>query len=207
MARFVYYTATSLDGFIADENNSLDWLFEVARDPDDKSWDAFLAGIGAMVMGSTTYEWVLAHDDLLVHPERWHGYYADRPCWVFTHRDLPAIPGVDLRFVRGDVETAYDDLVAAAGERDVWLVGGGDLVGQFDDAGHLDEVQLGICPGVPRGRRPGAAAADHVRAAHAARRAPLGPAGDPRPRREPLTTARRRRQRAAAPRSARRPSR
>jgi dihydrofolate reductase len=126
MARFVYYTATSLDGFIADENNSLAWLFEVARDPDDTSWDAFLAGIGAMAMGSTTYEWVLAHDDLLVHPERWHGYYADRPCWVFSHRDLPAIPGVDLRFVKGDVETAYDDMVAAAG--------------------HLDEVQLGFCP-------------------------------------------------------------
>jgi dihydrofolate reductase len=146
MARFVYFTATSLDGFIADENNSLDWLFEVALDPDDKSWDAFLAGIGAMVMGSTTYEWILAHDDLLAHPERWQGYYADRPCWVFTHRDLPAIPGVDLRFVRGDVGAAYDEIVAAAGDRDVWLVGGGDLVAQFDDAGHLDEVQLGFCP-------------------------------------------------------------
>ena len=93
MTRFVYYTATTLDGFIADENNSLDWLFEVARDPRRRqSWDAFIAGIGAMVMGATTYEWVLAHDDLLEHPERWHGYYATGPCWVFSHRDLPADP-------------------------------------------------------------------------------------------------------------------
>ena len=146
MARIVYNTATTLDGFIADENNSLAWLFEVARDPDDDTWDEFLGGIGSMVMGATTYEWVLAHDDLLAHPERWHGYYADRPCWVFTHRDLPPIPGVDLHFVRGQVVAAYDEIVAAAGDRDVWLVGGGDLVGQFDDAGHLDEVRLGVCP-------------------------------------------------------------
>jgi dihydrofolate reductase len=48
--------------------------------------------------------------------------------------------------VSGDVAPVYDELVAAAGERDVWVVGGGDLVGQFDDAGHLDEVQLGMTP-------------------------------------------------------------
>ena len=146
MARFAYYTASSLDGFIADENNSLEWLFEVARYPDDDSWHAFLDGIGAMVMGATTYEWVVAHHDLLVHPERWYADYADRPCFVFTHRELPPAPGVDLRFVSGDVATSYDRIVAAADGRDVWLVGGGDLVGQFDDAGHLDEVQVGICP-------------------------------------------------------------
>ena len=146
MTRVVYFTAATLDGFIADDHNSLDWLFEVARDPDDGSWDEFIGSIGAMVMGATTYEWVLAHDDLLAHPEKWQGYYEDRPCWVFTHRDLPPVPGVDLHFVSGDVAGTVDEVVAAAGERDVWLVGGGDLVGQYDDAGHLDEVRIGLCP-------------------------------------------------------------
>ena len=146
MTRVVYFTACTLDGFIADENDSLDWLFEVARDPDDGSWDEFIGGIGSMVMGATTYEWVLAHEDLLAHPERWHAYYEDRPCWAYSHRELPPIPGVDLHFVSGDVSSSYGAITAAAGERDVWLVGGGDLVGQFDDAGHLDEVQLGVCP-------------------------------------------------------------
>lgn len=142
----VYFTAASLDGFIADADNSLDWLFEVARDPDDGSWDRFIAGIGAMVMGATTYEWVLAHEDLLGHPEKWHGYYGDRPCWVFTHRDLPPIPGADLTFASGDVATAYGEIAAGAGDRAIWLAGGGDLVGQFDDAGHLDQVRVGVCP-------------------------------------------------------------
>ncbi len=153
MTRTQYYTATSADGFIADEHNSLDWLFEVGRgaeaDPaDDREteWDDFLGAVGSMAMGSTTYEWVLEHDQLLSHPEKWHDYYADRPCFVFTHRDLPAIPGADIRFVSGRVSEAYDDIAAAAGGKNVWLVGGGDLVGQFDDAGHLDEILLSVMP-------------------------------------------------------------
>ena len=98
-----YYTATSIDGFIADEHNSLSWLFEVPAGDDDVGHEdrfaGFFADVGAMAMGSTTYEWVLEHDQLLEHPEKWGGYYGDTPCWVFTHRELPAIPGADLRFV------------------------------------------------------------------------------------------------------------
>ena len=153
MTRTQYYTATTADGFIADEHNSLDWLFEVGRgvetDPaDDRQaeWDEFLGGVGSMVMGSTTYEWVLDHDQLLTHPERWHDYYGERPCFVFTHRDLPPIPGADIRLVSGPVSEAYGEIAAAAGGRNVWLVGGGDLVGQFDDAGHLDEILLSVVP-------------------------------------------------------------
>lgn len=146
MTKVVYFTACTIDGFIADEHNSLDWLFESAHDEaDDGSWDEFISGIGPMVMGATTYQWVLDHDDLLNHPEKWHGYYADRPAWVFTHRELPPIPGVDIRFVQGEVRPVYDEMVATR-PGDVWLVGGGDLVGQFDDAGLLDEIQLGMRP-------------------------------------------------------------
>jgi dihydrofolate reductase len=63
VAKTQYYTATTLDGFIADENNSLGWLFEVDREQEgENSFDAFFADIGAMAMGATTYEWVLDHD-------------------------------------------------------------------------------------------------------------------------------------------------
>ena len=153
MTRTQYYTATSADGFIADEHNSLDWLFEVGRgaevDPADSheaEWDEFIGGVGSMAMGATTYEWVLDHEQLLENPQKWHDYYGDRPAFVFTHRDLPPIPGVDLRFVSGRVADAYDDLVAAASGRNIWVVGGGDLVGQFDDAGLLDEILLSVTP-------------------------------------------------------------
>jgi dihydrofolate reductase len=142
-----YYTATTLDGFIADENHSLDWLFEVDRERDgEHSFEAFFAEVGAMAMGATTYEWVLEHDNLLEEPDKWRGYYGETPCWVFTHRELSAIPRADIRFVQGGVAPAHQQMTAAADGKNIWLVGGGDLVGQFADQGLLDEILVGIAP-------------------------------------------------------------
>ena len=146
-----YFTATTLDGFIADADNSLDWLFVVERDEGDSSWEEFIGGVGALVMGATTYEWVLGHEpQMLEGPEKWRTYYDDRPCWVFSHRELPRIPGIELTFVQGDVRPVYDEIVATrpgqATGHNIWIVGGGELVGQFDDAGLLDEIRLGVTP-------------------------------------------------------------
>ncbi len=148
MSKVTYYTATTVDGFIADPDNSLQWLFDVPHidDDDEGEWDAFIGRVGALVLGRTTYEWVLDHEDLLTHPERWHTMYGDRPSWVFSHHDLPPLPGSDLRFVQGDVSEHAAEIVASAGERDVWVIGGGELVGQFDDAGLLDEIVVSVVP-------------------------------------------------------------
>jgi dihydrofolate reductase len=147
MARTQYYTATSIDGFIADQDNSLDWLFEVGDRPEAVNpFATFFAGVGAFAMGATTYEWVLAHDQLLDRPTKWRDYYGDVPAWVFTHRELPAIPGADITFVRGDVRPVHEAMLAAAAGKNVWLVGGGELAGAFADAGLLDELVLGIAP-------------------------------------------------------------
>jgi dihydrofolate reductase len=143
-----YYTATSLDGNIADENNSLDWLFDVDRDGEqaERSFAAFFAEVGAMAMGATTYEWVVEHERLLEDPGKWHGYYADTPCWVFTHRALAAVPGANIFFVEGDVEPIHERMKQTAAGKNVWLVGGGELVGQFADRQLLDEILVGIAP-------------------------------------------------------------
>jgi dihydrofolate reductase len=140
-----YYTATSIDGFIADEHNSLDWLFE-ADSGGNERLGAFFAGVGAFAMGATTYQWVLDHERLLERPYRWREWYGDIPAWVFTHRDLPAVPGAAISFVRGDVRPVHEAMVAAARDRNVWLVGGGELVGRFTDQGLLDELILGVAP-------------------------------------------------------------
>ena len=65
---------------------------------------------------------------------------------MFTSRSLPATPGADVRFRSGNVRDAYDEIRAAADGKDIWLVGGGDLAGQFYDAGLLDELQVSIAP-------------------------------------------------------------
>jgi dihydrofolate reductase len=141
-----YYTATTLDGFIADAHNSLDWLFTRKREPDGPlNYGEFIAGVGAMAMGSTTYEWILDHEFAGKPPAEWKWPY-DIPCWVFTHRQLPVVPDAAIEFTSADVATVHEKLVEAAGERNVWIVGGGDLAGQFAEAGLLDEVIVMIAP-------------------------------------------------------------
>lgn len=146
MGKTQYYTATTIDGFIADENNSLEWLFQVESGSENAGFAGFFAGVGAMAMGATTYQWVLDHEELVGAPDKWRGYYGDTPAWVFTHRTLPVIPGVDIRFVYDDVAPVHAAMAGAAGDRNIWVVGGGDLAGQFVDAGLLDEVILGVAP-------------------------------------------------------------
>lgn len=145
VGRTQYYTATTLDGYIADEHNSLDWLFEVDREGDG-DYAAFFAEVGAMAMGRTTYEWVLEHERVLDEPEKWRGWYGETPCWVFTHGTLPVVPGASIAFVQGDVEAVHGEMTRAAGSKNTWLVGGGDLVGQFADRGRLDEILVGVAP-------------------------------------------------------------
>jgi len=137
-----YYTATSLDGFIATEDHSLEWLFPLG-DIADTSYPAFIRGVGALAMGSSTYEWMLRHVVKPVSgaPGAWP---YEQPVWVFSSRELPPIPGADIRFVRGDVRPVHEAMVKAAGGKNVWIVGGGDLAGQFVDAGLLDEILVQI---------------------------------------------------------------
>ncbi|CDK00897.1 putative dihydrofolate reductase [Microbacterium sp. C448] len=147
MTRVVYYTAATLDGFIADLSDSLDWLFAVPDAAEAEAGiDAFMDRIGVLVEGSTTYEWVVGNDQLLEHPEKWAQFYANRPTFVFTSRSLKAVPGADIRFRSGAIVDTWSEIVAAAGEKDVWVVGGGDLAGQFADAGLLDEIVVSVAP-------------------------------------------------------------
>ncbi|WP_446665220.1 dihydrofolate reductase family protein [Flexivirga sp. B27] len=146
MTEFSYFTACTIDGFIADQDNSLQWLFDVPTTEDDTEIPDFIESVGALVMGATTYTWVLEHEKVLEQPGKWREWYADRPTWVFTHRDLPAIPGVPIRFVAGDVGDHLDEIAGSAGDRKVWLLGGGELVGAFDDADALDEICVGMVP-------------------------------------------------------------
>src|SRR5438067_13821004 len=111
MTRTRYYTAMSLDGYLADADGSLEWLLTLSDAGTEGGFASFFDGIGAMAMGATTYEWVLAHEPLLEHPERWQQTYGDRPTWVFTHRALPPIPGADIRFVSGDVRPVHREMV------------------------------------------------------------------------------------------------
>lgn len=134
-----FYTASSLDGFIATSEHSLDWL--LTQDFDENgpmAYPAFAEGIGALAMGASTYEWIMRNED-----GRWT--YA-QSTWVLTHRDLAAPASVDIRFAQGDVRRVHAEMTEAAAGKDLWIVGGGELAGQFADAGLLDEVWVQFAP-------------------------------------------------------------
>ncbi len=137
-----YYTASSLDGFIADSQHSLDWLLQFGS-VEGTSYPAFIRDVGALAMGSSTYEWLLNNH---VRPENGdpQPWPYDQPTWVFSSRSLPEIPGADVRFVRGDVRPVHQEMVEAAAGKNVWIVGGGELAGQFLDHGLLDELIVQI---------------------------------------------------------------
>jgi dihydrofolate reductase len=145
MTRIIYRTATSFTGHIADENAALAWLFAVDHEGLE-AHDVFLSTVGCLVEGSSTYEWVLREANLLAEPERWQQFYGSRPTFVFSSRRLPSPAGADVRFRQGAVGDHLAEIVAAAGTKDVWVVGGGDLAGQFLDAHALDEISLTLAP-------------------------------------------------------------
>ena len=138
-----YYTATSLDGFIATEDDSLDWLFPLG-DVNASTYPAFIAEVGALAMGSATYEWLLRNADK-VAAETGSPWPYTQPTWILSNRRLPTVDGADIRFTSGDVRPIHAEMCSAANGRNLWIVGGGDLAGQFYDAGLLDEliVQIG----------------------------------------------------------------
>jgi len=135
-----FYGAASLDGFIAAPDHDLGWLLQFGE-IEGSSYPAFIREVGALAMGSHTYEWMLKHAIDAGQP--WP--YA-QPTWVFSTRTLRGIAGADVRFVRGDVGPVHQSMVQAAAGRNVWIVGGGELVGQFYDAGLLDELIVQIAP-------------------------------------------------------------
>ncbi|MCE1179471.1 MAG: dihydrofolate reductase family protein [Micrococcales bacterium] len=147
----IYCTATSLDGFIADDDESLSWLFATPshdRDPqgrhgdgDSLDFDQFIAGVGALVMGANTLEWLRRE---LTRDGAEFVWPYPQPSWVVTHRDVDLPPGVQR--AEGDVRDLHAEMVEAAGGKDLWIMGGGDLAGQFFDAGLLDRVWVHLAP-------------------------------------------------------------
>ncbi len=78
-------------------------------------------------------------------PAEWKWPY-DVPCWVFTHRQLRVVPDARIEFTSASIPAVHEQMARAAAGRNVWIVGGGDLAGQFADAALLDEVIVMIAP-------------------------------------------------------------
>jgi dihydrofolate reductase len=135
----VYYTAASLDGFIVDTDNSLDWLLSRDIDPAGAfGYEAFVETVGALVMGSATYEWLVENQ-----PGAW---MYEQPSWVMTHRHGVVAEGHPVQTYAGAVEDLHPQLLAAAEGKDIWIVGGGEVAAQFISAGLVDQLIVSYAP-------------------------------------------------------------
>lgn len=133
-----FYTASTLNGFLATEDHSLEWLF--AQDFDmagPMAYPAFVKGMGALVMGASTYEWLCKNGGDWAYTQ---------PAWVFTHRTLAVPDGADVLFVQGAPGEVFNAIADSASGKDIWIVGGGDLAGQFAEAGLLDDIWVQFAP-------------------------------------------------------------
>jgi dihydrofolate reductase len=149
-----YYCAATLDGVIADADDGIDWLtgYEGSYEGEDAepgpmsgggSYEAFYEGVGALVSGSTTYEFVIEH---MGQDDDWP--YAGKPYWVLSSRDLPKPSGAENEVTVANAKVAdlHEEMTAAAGEKNLWIVGGGNVASQFADEGLLDEVLVTVVP-------------------------------------------------------------
>jgi dihydrofolate reductase len=154
VSRTQYYAAATLDGYIAEADDTLGWLLGYepagayeAEEPSPMAegggYDRFYGDVGALVSGSATYEFVLGHMD---SDDSWP--YKGKPYWVLSSRDqrLPESEGVDVRVSKGDVTDLHEEMMDAAGGRNLWVVGGGDVASQYAAAGLLDELLLTVVP-------------------------------------------------------------
>ncbi|KAJ4463087.1 putative dihydrofolate reductase [Paratrimastix pyriformis] len=123
--------------------HALDWLLQFPTPTGEI--ERFLATVGAVAMGSLTYEWLLEHhvDPNTRQPLPWP---YTQPVWVFTSRSLPSVPNADIRFAAGDVRPVHHQMAQAAAGKNIYLVGGGELVAQFHDHGLLDEIIVQVTP-------------------------------------------------------------
>jgi dihydrofolate reductase len=142
----------SLDGYIADVDNALEWLFTYdgtykGGERHEGSYERYFHAVGALVMGSATYE-VILHELATGFRPEWP--YESKPTWVLTSRELPGPAGAEdrVRMFSGSVRDVHEEMLAAARGRHLWVVGGGNVASQFAEAGLLDEVVVNVVPAV-----------------------------------------------------------
>jgi dihydrofolate reductase len=135
------FIATSLDGFIAGEEDDLSWLGSAAggapADPDAVTYEEFIKDVGALLMGRRTYDVVMGFD------VEWP--YGGLPVLVASHRDLGDEVPAGVRRVEGSIQELVAQARTAAAGRDVYLDGGA-LIRQACGANLVDELTITVAP-------------------------------------------------------------
>ncbi len=131
MAKIILNMAVTLDGFIARPDGGVEWCF---TDPDYGSSE-LKNSIGTVLMGRSTYEVVLSFGEMPI----------EGPEYFVFSKSLEDYDSKQVRVLR-EIDPVQIRRMKAESSKDIWLMGGGEINGQFLDLGLLDELQLAIHP-------------------------------------------------------------
>jgi dihydrofolate reductase len=138
--KIIVYIATSADGYIARPDGDVEWLNR--RPHADYGMGAFYKTIDTIIMGRKTYDWSVAY----AKKEGIKGGVFDKRLanYVFTKAPSePAAPGV--QFISEPVKAFAERLRATPGKH-IWMMGGGEVIASFLDAGEIDEFDIHVIP-------------------------------------------------------------
>jgi len=133
--KLVLLIATSLDGYIATKDDSLDWLFKVEGEGDN-GISEFYETVDAILMGRKTYDWIITH-----MTEEFP--YKNKECYVFSRQENEDTE--DVKFIKEDIIDFANKLKNEEG-KNIWIVGGGDLLHSFIKEKLVDEFIITIAP-------------------------------------------------------------
>jgi dihydrofolate reductase len=138
MKKIKLYIATSLDGYIARPNGSVDWL-ESMPNPNqlDYGYHQFIETIDTVIMGRKTYEEVIGFD--IPWP------YADSQTLVVTRDPELKVRSENTQLLTSDLKSSLEELRQQSG-KDIWVVGGGVLISHLLSLHLIDEMILFIMP-------------------------------------------------------------
>jgi len=137
MRKVVLYIATSLDGYIAGEDDSLDWLFRVEGEGDN-GYSEFYETVDTILMGRKTYDQVLIL-------ENGKFPYQNKKCYVFSHTITGSNENVE--FVNGDIVSLVNEWKKQEG-KNIWIEGGGELLHFFLKEKLVDEIRVTVAPAI-----------------------------------------------------------
>lgn len=137
MRKLVLFIAMSLDGYIATKDESLDWLFNCEGEGDN-GYSEFYDTVDTVLIGKKTYDWIMKH-------ESGEFPYKNKKCYVFTRSPFEDTEYVT--FINEDIASFSNRLKNHEG-KNIWIVGGGELLQSFVEKKLVDEIILTVAPTV-----------------------------------------------------------
>ncbi|MDH3825702.1 MAG: dihydrofolate reductase family protein [Nitrosopumilus sp.] len=128
MRKIILYIATSLDGFIARKNGSVDWLTLYSNTEEDFGYREFLNSVGTVILGNTTYKGFKAP-------------YENKKCFVFSRKNSGTEN--NITYVNQNVKEFLEDL---DDDENIWLVGGAEITKEFLKNNLIDEFIITVIP-------------------------------------------------------------